>query len=54
MPDDYEPIIVEDVKRVFLYERMKYQDFPMVIILIIHLISHIATGKIDVIHMDGK
>ena len=54
MPDDYKPIIIEDVKRILLWERMKYQDFPMVIILVIHLISHLATGKIDVVKMDGK
>jgi len=44
MPDDYKPIVIEDIKALLLYERIKFQDLPMTVILVIHLISHMATG----------
>jgi hypothetical protein len=48
MPEDYVPIVIDDTKVILLYERMKYQDLPMLFILILSLISHMATGKVEV------
>ena len=48
MPDDYKPIVIEDIKALLLYERIKFQDLPMTVILVIHLISHMATGEVKI------
>jgi hypothetical protein len=52
MPENYEPIVLVDVKKLLLWERIKYQDFPMIVILVIHLISHMATGSIKTTGLD--
>jgi hypothetical protein len=43
LPADHEMVTVDDMKLILLGERLKYQDFPMLVILISHCITHLAT-----------
>ena len=36
-------VAVDDMKLILLGERLKYQDFPMLVLLICHCITHLAT-----------
>ena len=43
LPPDYEIVTVDDMKLILLGERLKFQDLPMLVILISHCIAHVAT-----------
>jgi len=48
LPADHEmvkryKVTVDDMKLILLGERLKFQDFPMLVILISHCITHVAT-----------
>lgn len=43
LPNDHNSVTVDDMKLILLRERLKFQDLPMLVILITHCITHIAT-----------
>ena len=43
LPPEQERVQIDDMKLILLQQRMKFQDFPMLVLLISHCITHAAT-----------
>ena len=54
LPPELQRVQIDDVKLILLRERMKFQDFPMLVLLVSHCIAHAATLEAKSKHTSGQ